>query len=260
MALSASLSRAAATLAAVVALAGCGGGDSAPGVAPAAPPAPQPAPKPVEIANDGTRTLVDVGGYRLAIRCSGRGRPVAVLEAGYGLASGRWRKTQAVVERTHRVCSYDRAGLGRSDDRPPGADRSTAEDLHALLTRAGIPRPYVIAGHSAGGAHAVEYADAYPDDVLGIVLVDAVGTGALPRDDMPLVVLEAARDRSESWTSTQAASAGLSENSVHVLAPRSGHHIQASQPELVAAAIRAVARGGRLPGCEAFVGFGGACP
>jgi pimeloyl-ACP methyl ester carboxylesterase len=175
---------------------------------------------------------------------------VAVLEAGYGLASGRWRKTQAVVQRTHRVCSYDRAGGGRS----------TAEDLHALLRAAGIPGPYVLAGHSAGGAHAVEYAQAYPDEVLGIVLVDAVGTGELPREDMPLVVLEAARDRNESWTSTQEASAGLSENSVHVLAPESGHHIQASQPELVAASIRAVARGGRLPRCDAFARYGGACP
>ena len=250
-------------LALTVGLAGCGGSEDAgsrTAASPAAaPPSASPA-KPVRIANNGTRTLVDVGGYRLAIRCSGRGRPVAVLEAGYGLASGRWRKTQAVVQRTHRVCSYDRAGLGRSDEHPAGADRSTAEDLHALLRAARVPGPYVLAGHSAGGAHVVEYAQAYPDDVLGMVLVDAVGTGELRRDDMPLVVLEAARDRSSGWTATQEASARLSENGVHVLAPESGHHIQASQPELVAASIRAVARGGRLPGCEAFVRFGGACP
>ena len=233
-------------------LAGCGGDEV---VEPPAPPA-----APVRIPNDATPTRVDVGGYQLAIRCSGRGRPVAVLEAGYGLASGRWRKTQAVVQRSHRVCSYDRAGLGRSDDRPAEIDRTTAEDLHALLTAAAIPPPYVLAGHSAGGAHAVEFANAYPEDVAGIVLVDAVRTDELPDEKMPLVVLEAARDASASWSAIQEMSAGLSENSVHVLAPESGHHIQASQPELVAAAIRAVARGGRLPSCDAFVRFGGGCP
>lgn len=77
---------------------------------------------------------------------------------------------------------------------------------------------------------------------------------------MPLVVLEAGLGPTATWTSTQQMSARLSENSVHVLAPKSGHHIQAGQPELVAAAIRAVARGGRLPPCGAFVRFGGACP
>jgi pimeloyl-ACP methyl ester carboxylesterase len=214
----------------------------------------------VRIPNDATPTRVDVGAYHLAIRCSGRGRPVAVLEAGYGLSSARWRRTQAVVQRTHRVCSYDRAGIGRSDDRPPDSERTTADDLHVLLETVGVLPPYVLAGHSAGGAHAVEYAHAYPDDVAGIVLVDSVGTALLPDRSLPLVVLEAGRERSSGWAAAQAAAARLSENSVHVVAPRSGHHIQASQPELVAAAIRAVARGGRLPPCRAFVRFGGACP
>jgi pimeloyl-ACP methyl ester carboxylesterase len=214
----------------------------------------------VRIPNDATPTRVDVGGYHLAIRCSGRGRPVAVLEAGYGLSSARWRRTQTVVQRTHRVCSYDRAGIGRSDDRPPESERTTPDDLHALLQTVGVLAPYVLAGHSAGGAHAVEYANAYPDDVAGIVLVDSVGTGPLPDRSLPLVVLEAGRDRTGGWAAAQAATARLSQNSVHVVAPRSGHHIQASQPELVAAAIRAVARGGRLPPCRAFVRFGGACP
>jgi pimeloyl-ACP methyl ester carboxylesterase len=247
-----------AVAAAAPGLASCGGGGPAREAGPetrALAPLP-----PVTVANDGTLTRVDVGGYSLAIRCSGRGRPVVVLEAGAGLASGRWRRTQRVVERTNRVCSYDRAGIGASDEQPAGVERTTAEDLHALLARARIPAPYVLAGHSAGGAYVVDYANAYPDDVVGIVLVDSVGTAGLPYGDMPLVVLEAARDRGPGWIPTQGDAAAISENSVHVLAPESGHHIQAGQPELVAAAIRAVVRGGQLPPCDSFVRFGGACP
>lgn len=216
-------------------------------------PAKQPRPR-VSVPNDATPTRVDIGGYSLAVRCSGRGRPAVVLEAGFGLASGRWRRTQRLVRRTHKVCSYDRAGIGRSDDRPPSAGGATTEgELHALLRAIGLPSPYVLAGHSAGGAHAADFARAYPDEVVGLVLVDSVSPGSLPDElrDAPIVVLEQGRDR--AWSDAQGASAQHSSSSIHLVALESGHHIQASQPGLVAAAIRAVARAGRsgwLPPCE----------
>ena len=211
-------------------------------------------PRRVQVPNDATPTRVDIGGYSLAVRCSGRGRPAVVLEAGYGLSSARWRRTQRVVQRTHRVCSYDRAGIGRSDERPRGAGGATTEgELRALLRAIGLKPPYVLAGHSAGGAHIADFARAYPEDVVGLVLVDAVSPGPLPPElgDAPLVVLEQGRDR--VWSEGQAQSARLSSNALHMVALESGHHIQASQPGLVAAAIRTVARAGRsgrLPPCQ----------
>ena len=210
--------------------------------------------KRVSVPNDATPTRVDIGGYSLAVRCSGRGRPAVVLEAGFGLSSARWRRTQRVVARTNRVCSYDRAGIGRSDDRPDETSGVTVEsELRALLRTIGVRPPYVLAGHSAGGAHIADFARAYPKDVAGLVLVDAVATGSLPDEvgDVPLVVLEQGRER--RWGDVQAQSARLTTNAIHIVALESGHHIQASQPALVAAAIRAVARAGRdgrLPSCD----------
>ncbi|MDQ4081574.1 MAG: alpha/beta hydrolase, partial [Actinomycetota bacterium] len=178
------------------------------------------------------------------------------------------RKTQREVEKQNRVCSYDRSGIGRSDERPSAAgERTTSDELHALLTTIRFPPPYVLAGHSAGGAYIAEYANAYPDEVVGLVLVDAVPPGSLPPElsDVPLVVLEAGRGATGGWSAAQAESAKLSRNSVHAVALESGHHIQASQPRVVARAIRAAARSGvtgsPLPACaDLFARLAVACP
>lgn len=73
-----------------------------------------------------------------------------------------------------RVCVYDRAGRGWSEppDSPQDANR-IATDLHTLLQRGDVPEPYVLAGHSFGGLYVLTYADRYPDEVAGIVLVDS---------------------------------------------------------------------------------------
>jgi pimeloyl-ACP methyl ester carboxylesterase len=121
----------------------------------------------------GTR-LFDLGGHRLSIRCTGSGSPTVVLEPGLGesaTAMARW--IAPAVAHTTTVCVYDRAGHGRSDPAPArGAD--AARDLHVLLARAHAPRPYVIAGHSLGGMFALSYADRYPAQVGGIVLLDSM--------------------------------------------------------------------------------------
>jgi pimeloyl-ACP methyl ester carboxylesterase len=77
------------------------------------------------------------------------------------------------VARTTTVCAYDRAGHGRSDPAPAGG-ADPARDLHVLLTRAHVPGPYVIAGHSLGGTFALSYAHRYPAQVAGIVLLDSM--------------------------------------------------------------------------------------
>jgi len=211
-----------------------------------------------------------------------------VLEAGYGLASGRWREAQAAIARTNRVCSYDRQGVGRSDVRPDDVDRTPAEGLHALLRAIGLPPPYVLAGHSLGGAFITAYAGRYPDDAVGLVFVDAVdpreigggaaseGRGTLelgPVADeigkadaarLPVAVLERGQGRNAAWSEAQAELARLSPNTVHAVAVKSAHHVQAGQPAVVAAAVRAVAeagtRGTRLPPCaRIFSGLAVSC-
>lgn len=82
--------------------------------------------------------LVDVGGYRLHIYCTGEGSPTAILEAGGGNPWLAWYKVQPKVAEFTRVCSYDRAGLGWSDASPkPPTAEAIAEDLHTLLRNAG---------------------------------------------------------------------------------------------------------------------------
>jgi pimeloyl-ACP methyl ester carboxylesterase len=116
----------------------------------------------------------DIGGRSLHLTCTGTGTPTVVLEAGLGEMSSHWARIAPAVARSTRVCAYDRAGLGWSDasSRTPDG-HSVASDLHALLRAAGVPAPYVLAGHSIGGTYAMAYAATYPDDVAGLVLLDS---------------------------------------------------------------------------------------
>src|SRR5215207_2765747 len=118
--------------------------------------------------------LVDVGGYRLHIQCVGTGSRTVVLDAGLGGSSLDWNLVQPALGRTTRVCAYDRAGMGWSDPGPqPRTPRQIADELHTLLTNAGIAGPYVLVGHSLGGKNVRLFALAYPEQVAGMVLVDA---------------------------------------------------------------------------------------
>lgn len=118
--------------------------------------------------------LVDIGGYRLHLNCTGKNGPTVVLIAGGGDFSFDWALVQPGVSRFARVCSYDRAGLAWSDPGPtPRTMRQDAYELHALLRAAGIKAPYVLVGHSIGGLIARVYAEQYPNEVAGMVLVDS---------------------------------------------------------------------------------------
>lgn len=136
----------------------------------------------------------DVGGGRMMyLECAGTGSPTVVLVAGQRASAEDWMIVDEgvtdepvftqVAERT-RVCAYDRPGTpvgenpSRSDPVEQPADAaSMVEDLHALLAAAGITEPFVLAGHSAGGLVARLYAMTYPDQVDGMVLVDALSEG-----------------------------------------------------------------------------------
>lgn len=96
---------------------------------------------------------------------------------GFRASLRTWRRVHPATARFTRVCAYSRAGLGRSDPRPDRS-RVDGEDLavefHTLLERAGVRPPYVAVGHSFGGAIAQLFAEKYPSEVSGVVLVDPV--------------------------------------------------------------------------------------
>jgi pimeloyl-ACP methyl ester carboxylesterase len=118
--------------------------------------------------------MVDLGGYRMHIYCRGSGSPTVVLDAGLGDFSPIWDLVQPEVARSVRVCSYDRAGLGWSERGPnPRTVQDIVGELHTLLAEAEIEGPYVLVGHSMGGLYVRAYATEYPDEVAGMVLVDA---------------------------------------------------------------------------------------
>ena len=118
--------------------------------------------------------LVDVGGYRLHIHCLGTGSPTVVLDAGLSGMSHDWNLVQAEIAQTTRVCAYDRAGMGWSDAGPlPRTPEQIARELHTLLTNAGIASPYMLVGHSLGGKNVRMFALQHPEQVAGMVLVDA---------------------------------------------------------------------------------------
>jgi pimeloyl-ACP methyl ester carboxylesterase len=130
--------------------------------------------------------LVDVGGYRLHIFCIGEGSPSVILDALFPGTVSNWAWVQPRIARTTRVCAYDRAGLGWSDPGPAARDAlQHARELHTLLTRAAIPGPYVLVGHSLGGLSVRMFADQYPHEVAGMALLEASNPDAWKRLGRP---------------------------------------------------------------------------
>lgn len=119
---------------------------------------------------------VDIGGRTLSIACVGptdTGRPTVVFESGLGGDRGTWADVLTALGATDRGCSYDRAGLGLSQPATkPRTTEDQVDDLHKLLTAAGLTPPYVFVGHSSGGWNVMVYAGKHPDDVAGAVMVD----------------------------------------------------------------------------------------
>ena len=114
--------------------------------------------------------LIDIGGRKLHLYCTGEGSPTVILLAGGGAFSIDWALVQPNVAGNTRVCSYDRAGLAWSDSGP--ADETveqTVADLHTLLKTAGETPPYLLVGASIGGIYIRAYQHAFPAEVGGLI-------------------------------------------------------------------------------------------
>ncbi len=222
--------------------------------------------------------LVDIGGYRLLLECVGTAAPTVVFEAGAGANRGGGpRRIQHVLGSDTRVCTYDRPGTGggASDPRPAGiapTSETFARELHTLLANAGVPGPYLLVGGSFGGLLISAFAAWYPDDVAGLVFVDALAPGSAEsymllkgrpeewdaRADLerlrtlsfgsrPVIVLASYYVREIPDFRRRAT------NMIAAEAPQYGHNIWGEVPGLAYEAIRvavaAVRAGGPLPPC-----------
>ncbi len=166
-----------------------------------------------------TSSLVDVGGFRLHLRCQGEGSPVVVLDTGIGETYRTWGSVMEEVSRETRVCGYDRAGYGESEAGPmPRSARQVNTELATLLEQAaagvsGRP-PYVLVGHSLGALHSLVFAADHPDLVAGLVIIDPPPIGFLSGERFPELgqlfqrqiedVSRAAREARESGEEAQA--------------------------------------------------------
>ena len=118
--------------------------------------------------------LVDIGTHRLHIFCLGSGEPTVVIDSGLGGNSLEWIKVQRMLATRVRVCSYDRAGYGWSEPGPlPRTSSRIVDELFALLKMAEMQGPYVLVGHSFGGYTMQLFANRYPTETAGLVLVDS---------------------------------------------------------------------------------------
>ncbi len=129
-----------------------------------------------------TGTLVDAGGRKLHMVCTGQGAPTVVFESSGLSSSTEWEKLLPEVGKEHRACAYDRPGMGWSEPAPGERTASDfVEELRGALTAAGEKPPYVLVGHSAGGPLVRAFASAHPNDVVGLVLVDTATASVFSR-------------------------------------------------------------------------------
>ena len=119
--------------------------------------------------------VIAVDGRQVHVSVAGRGRPAVIFEAGFVNDLRSWAKVQPEIAKSCATISYDRPGIGGSQETPlPRTGEQIAKDLHAMLRQLGVMPPYILVGHSAGGLYIRSFARQYPNEVGGMVFVDAV--------------------------------------------------------------------------------------
>lgn len=119
--------------------------------------------------------MIDVGGYNLHLYSAGSGGPAVIIDGDIGSVSSDWNAVQTEIAKFTQVVTYDRAGLAWSEPSPyPRTSKQIVHELHSLLERSDIPKPYILVGHSFGGNNVQLYAATYPDEVSGLVLVNSI--------------------------------------------------------------------------------------
>jgi pimeloyl-ACP methyl ester carboxylesterase len=117
--------------------------------------------------------MVSIGSHRLQMHLEGKGAPAVVVDAGITDQLDKMRPLQQRLAQITEVITYNRAGYGRSEPGPlPRNSGREAEELKALLKKASVPGPYVLVGHSLGALNVQVFASKYPNDVVGMVLLD----------------------------------------------------------------------------------------
>ena len=221
---------------------------------------------------------VAVNGRELFLDCVGNASgPTVILLAGGGGTTATWDRVQPAVSRFARVCSYDRAGLGKSSPiHGPQSANQIVDDLAALLANAHVLPPYILVGHSIGGLYARKFDDRYDSEVAGMVLLDSSheeqiwrfakdepsalseysnwkdntameAEGFLPPGEhsqwhfsKPLIVIEHGIPDEPVWHAMQKDLAARSPRGRLIAATKSSHYIQKLQPDLVIESIRTV--------------------
>ena len=123
--------------------------------------------------NGPTDNFVNVGSHSLHAVVSGKGSPAVVFDGGIGTASDEYRQIQDRISSAATMVTYDRAGYGASDGGPlPRDSRTESGELRVLLAELGIDPPYILVGHSLRGLNVEVYADLYPEEVAGMILLD----------------------------------------------------------------------------------------
>lgn len=164
------------------------------------------APSPSTAPAGSLDALFVVAGQSLHLECRGDGGPAVILESGLGNDATVWDRVFVTAAARHRVCRYDRPGLGRS---VPLVGARTGDalvsELRELLRQAGITPPYILVGASFGGLLAQLHARVHPEDVAAIVLVDSTHPGL----DRRIEAILSPSQRSERRTALETNGEGL---------------------------------------------------
>ncbi|MBD3160603.1 MAG: alpha/beta fold hydrolase [Candidatus Latescibacteria bacterium] len=142
---------------------------------------------------------VDLGSHSLHAVVAGAGSPTVVIDGGIGATRDQYQEMLHRIAETTTVVTYDRAGYGSSESGPlPRDSRREAEELRDLLRKLDVPTPYILVGHSLGGLNVQVYADLYPDDVGGLVLLDPPPLRFILGDAYPELA-DMARQMTDEW-------------------------------------------------------------